>query len=300
MLTNYSVEIPQTFNKDDHHLDKIAALIQEAPNILIAAGAGISAAAGIDYTDTKKFTDMFPALVQKGFRKKYDVMGYEAWPPEAKWGYHTLNVHHDFYEIKEHPVYLQLLEIILDKNYFVITSNVDGMFYRNHFRADRIFTPQGNYSRIQCLTPCSQETWDIRPYLDKLLQSINPETQEISDRSCIPRCPSCGGEMTLNVRGGYWFVEKSYKQQEKNYMQWLKKAVQKKIVVLELGAGFNTPGVIRWPMEKIVSGHRNAHLMRVNLEYPEVPKEIADSSTALKSGIGPFIQAIYDRLKNFE
>lgn len=276
-------------------LDQACKWIEEADCILIAAGAGMSVEAGIDYTDTKKFKSLFPHLARQGFTCRYDLTGYDAWRPETKWGYIALSAYCDLFENEGHLVYEQLLHVVGQKDYFVITSNVDGLFYQNHFRADKVFTPQGNISQLQCLTPCTQQTWNLQPYLNKMVDVIDPCLQTITDMATVPNCPKCGGELALNVRGGYWFAEAIYKQQERIYRKWLRKARQKKLLIIELGAGFNTPSVIRWPMERLVADYKNTRLIRVNLKYPDVPTSLWAKSLSVNGEIGNFLQAIVNK-----
>jgi len=119
-------------------IQQACRIIDEAEYLLIAAGAGMSTDAGIDYTDTKQFGDIFPSLAKQGFRCRYDLTGYDGWDLETKWGYVALCAYHDFFSTEGDSGYLQLLQIAEQKDYFVVTSNVDGMFYRNHFKADKI------------------------------------------------------------------------------------------------------------------------------------------------------------------
>jgi NAD-dependent SIR2 family protein deacetylase len=256
-------------------------LIREADGILIGAGAGLSADAGLDYTDTARFARLFPGMVKRGFRMQAELVGYTGWNPEVQWGYLATHVNEMRFKAPPHQVYGRLLDLVRNKDYFVMTSNVDGMFVKNGFEEERIFTPQGNYALMQCLKPCRNTTWPTKPVIDLILPKIDPETQEVTDPEVIPRCPNCGGPVFMNVRGGDWFVEEPYLEQADRFSDWVKRT-RSRLLGLEIGAGFNTPGIIRWPMERVVHFHPNGHLIRVNLQWPQVPKEIADKSVSLR------------------
>ncbi len=260
---------------------QIATLLKEADHVLIGAGAGLSAAAGLDYTDTELFARLLPGLVKKGFRRFYDLFGYSDWSEAEKWGYLATQVNYVRFRPNNHPVYTRLHELVKDKDYFVMTSNADGMFLRNSFEAPRLYTPQGTYDRMQCLTPCWRETWASQPIIEQLLPVIDPQTHTVMDESLLPTCPNCGEAVFLNVRGGHWFVDDPYQEGYGRLTRWLQNATKKKLLIIEIGVGFNTPSVIRWPLEQITQRHQQAHLVRINAHYPQVPHEISDKAFPL-------------------
>ena len=274
---------------DDHDIQRCRDLLRQANAVLIAAGAGLAVEAGIDYMDTKSFARDFPGMVKLGFHRRAELMGYSDWSPELKWGYLAANVNQVRFQVPPHPVYARLLELVREKDYFVVTSNVDGLFTKNGFAEDRLFTPQGDYALMQCQTPCSNAVWPSWPVIERILPKIDPATQKVTDSSVLPRCPNCGEDVIMNVRGGYWFIEDPYREQAGRLDQWLDNNRERDLLVLEIGAGFNTPSVIRWPMERIVHAHPRAHLIRVNLQYPQVPREIAGKSISLQ---GPAMGAV--------
>ncbi len=270
-------------------------LLTQAQYVLVAAGSGLSAAAGINYTDTAYFARHFPGMVCRGFRMQAELMGYSAWHPELKWGYLAANVYQVRFKLGQHPVYQGLLALVEEKNYFAHTSNVDGMFEKNGFDKNRIFTPQGDYAWMQCQTPCSSETWESKPILKRIRPEINPETQEVVNPEVLPRCPNCGGDVMLNVRGGNWFVEEPYVEQAEKYRNWIESSWAKRLLIVEIGAGFNTPGVIRWPNEQLVLNHPDANLIRIDLAQPGVPKEIRNKSVTIKNDAMKVISALREQ-----
>ncbi len=279
---------------DHHDIQRCRDLLQAADAVLIAAGAGLAIDAGIDYMDSESFARDFPGMVKLGFRCRAELMGYADWSPELKWGYLAANVNQVRFQTPPHPVYARLLDLVREKDYFVITSNVDGLFLKNGFAEDRLYTRQGDYALMQCQTPCSNAVWPTWPFIEPILPKIDPATQRVTDPNVLPHCPHCGEDVIMNVRGGAWFIEDPYRDQAARLDQWLDRHRTRNLLVLEIGAGFNTPSVIRWPMEHIVYAHPHAHLIRVNKHYPQVPREIADRSIALQGSAMPAITALWE------
>jgi NAD-dependent SIR2 family protein deacetylase len=254
--------------------------LDEADQVLVAAGAGLSAAAGFDYGDTRRFAELFPALSRRGLRARHQLIG-RALPPRLMWGYWAVHVDDIRFGPGPNPVYRRLRALVGDRDHFVMTSNVDGLFERNGFAPERVWTPQGDYARYQCETPCSRETWPSRPIIDAALAAYDPETGTVAD-DVVPHCPNCGGPVFLNVRKGPEFVEDPYVETGRRLRAWL--ASVPRPLVIEIGAGFNTPVVIRWPAETIVRETPGARLVRINPEFPDVPGDLADRALSLPVG----------------
>ncbi|WP_282153359.1 hypothetical protein [Ruegeria atlantica] len=251
-------------------VEMAAETLKDADAVLIGAGAGMSAAAGLDYTDEVAFANRFPGMLQYGARNQYQMMGFPFKDEALKWGYLSVALDH-VYRARQTKAYQDLLKLVGDKDYFVITSNVDRYFYKNGFDPTRIYTPQGDYELFQCLTPCADQTWDGVPLVDAMLPSVNRQTQKVEDKSSLAVCPNCGGPVFMNVRGGGWFIETPYFSQSKTFANWLQSVNGLRLAVIEIGAGFNTPSVIRWPMERIGTHFQNARFLRINRDYPEAP-----------------------------
>ncbi|KAF0718862.1 Aste57867_1426 [Aphanomyces stellatus] len=259
-------------------LTKAAALIRDADFLLITAGAGLSAAAGLDYTSSDVFAKHHAPMVRRGFRNMYQFIGFHDWSPALAWGYYFAQTNlARFHWTPTTPVYSLLKQLFNAKASFVQTTNADGMFEQQGFPTQRIYTVQGDYGRIQCLRPCRDSSiWDIKPFLEKGLACLDPNTYELTDPAAIPRCPHCGGDMMLNVRGGNWFIESVHAPQRRAYHQWLETALHqvrtagKKLVVLEIGAGFNTPGVLRFPNEELAELD-GVDLVRLNTQHEDLP-----------------------------
>ncbi len=273
-------------------LSQAATFLREADAVLIGAGAGLSVAAGVDFTDQTYFAKEYPGMLQYGFRCKLDLMGVSDLPQELSWGYYLPHVKEVRFSAAQPGVYRQLLQLAKRVGtYFVQTTNADGLFERNGFAPERIFTPQGDYARYQCLTPCTTETWATEPLFAQYLPLIDKRTQKLP-KGRYPACPRCGGPTFLNVRGGDWFVEEPHATGFQHYQAWLKEHAHKRLVVLDIGSGFNTPMWIRWPSEKLVRSHERARLIRINLHHPEVPSDLAERSVSFRAGADTIIDAL--------
>lgn len=167
------------------------------------------------------------------------------------------------------------------RDHFVVTSNVDGLFARNGFDEDRIFTPQGDYALMQCRRACTQETWPSHPPIERAIAAIDPATFTITDPNAIPACPRCGGSTFMNVRADEYFIEVPYEAQADRFGTWVREALGGRLLVIEVGAGFNTPSVIRWRLERIVDAAQDARFVRINPQYPHVQAAFASRAASV-------------------
>ncbi|KAI9007591.1 putative ganglioside induced differentiation associated protein [Hyaloraphidium curvatum] len=291
------------------NIAKAVAILREADAVVIAAGAGLSAAAGLDYTSTSVFRKHFPGMLQYGFRRFYDFIGFTDWPEDGgrlQWGYFLSQVDLAAYRWPRSPtIYGKLFDLAAavrgaestpagsHRPFFVVTTNADNMFLQNGFPEDRIFTPQGSYRLLQCLKPCRPDA--LFPTSDSISAArvreggVDPWTMQLRDPSAVPKCPFCGGEVFMNVRGGNWFLEGHLAAQRVAFAEFVERFREegKKLAVLDIGTGFNTPGVVRLPMERITAAWGDkgwAKLIRINADRWEVPKGLAQRGRAV--GIG--------------
>lgn len=266
--------------------------IDQADAVLVGAGSGLSADAGLDYTNTRSFAEKHPAMLQYGFTNNLQLMGFDqSSAPGLFWGYYLEHGRNMRFCNSKQPVYQHLYDLVRQKNYFITTTNVDALFLRNGFDTDRIYTPQGDYGRIQCQTPCSDQTWPSEPVINGLLPLVDPETGKLPQKF-VPTCPNCGGPVFYNVRGGSWFVDAAYEDQNVKFFEWVQDNQDRRIVLIEIGAGFNTPVWIRWPFEKITQANVNSHLVRINRDHPEVPDAIKNQATCFSHRAARVIEAI--------
>ncbi|KOV85371.1 NAD-dependent protein deacetylase of SIR2 family [Nocardia sp. NRRL S-836] len=255
----------------------VERLLDEADRVLVAAGAGLSAAAGYDYTDTRRFAELFPVLHRMGLRARYQLIGLPL-PPRLLWGYWSVHVDDIRFGPAPNPMYARLREVIGARDNFVLTSNVDGLFARNGFTD--VWSPQGDYGRYQCETPCTRETWDSRPIVEAALAGLDPETGEAS---AVPTCPRCAGPVFLNVHKGPEYVADHYAPDGQRLREWVNRPGD--LLVVEIGAGYSTPTVIRRPVESLVRGLPRARLVRINRDHAEVPADLAERSVSVRADV---------------
>lgn len=265
-------------------------LIKDANYILIGAGAGLSTSAGIEYTG-KRFTDNFEEFIEKyNFTDMYSSGFYDFKTEEEKWAYWAKHMYINCIEMGATKLYKNLLEIVKNKNYFVITTNVDEQFYKSGFDKERIFATQGSYRYIQCRESCHNKTYDATEVVTKMIH----ETKECKiPTELVPICPICGGKMETNLRKDAYFVQdENWHKQNKRYDKFIENAKDKKVVLLELGVGFNTPGIIRFPFEQMVHQNSNWNLVRVNKDNCHTFLDIEERSIVIEDDIKEVIEKI--------
>ena len=262
-----------------------AEALAGADAVLITCGAGLSAAAGIDYTSEEIHAEFFPDMVDRGYSRMYDYIGNAPTDPAVLWGYLARQVKHVRFgqDMIVRDTYDLLKQAVGDTPYFCLTSNVDGLLHRNgHFDADRVVERQGTYSLLQCLEPtCASSPWPSEPELDRLAAGLNPDG---TTSAPPPVCPSCGSSnVFLNVRGGDWFDESPRKAGEAALSAFLSSLPPStSLVVLEIGCGFNTPTVIRVPNEQLTARFSpSATLIRCSWDHAHVPDGVLESSSIL-------------------
>ncbi|WP_333740352.1 NAD-dependent protein deacetylase of SIR2 family [Streptomyces sp. IBSBF 2806] len=275
----------------DAAAETVRGWLESADRVLVTAGAGLSAASGYDYGDTVRLKELFPALYRMGLRSRY-IVGVQL-PPALWWGYWAVHIDDIRYSPAPNPLYQRLRTLVGDKDHWVMTSNVDALFPRNGFAADRVFTPQGDYGRYQCTTPCTPVTWDSKPVIDRLLSAYDPDTGAVTDSDALPRCPNCGGDVEINVRIGPEFVDAPYLPTGRRLQKWLNEAsTDARLLILEFGAGFNTPGVIRHPGEHLTRHFPQARLVRVNPAHPDVPSDLKGRALPVPAGADHLLDAL--------
>nr|WSY49802.1 NAD-dependent protein deacetylase of SIR2 family [Streptomyces sp. NBC_00886] len=272
-------------------VETLRSWLGEADRVLVTAGAGLSAAAGFDYGDAERFKELLPALYRLGLRSRY-LLGVPL-PADMMWGYWAVHIDDIRHRPGPNRLYQRVRTLVGDRDHWVMTSNVDALFARNGFAADRVFTPQGDYGRLQCTVPCTRETWPSKPYFDRILAVYDRESGRVTDRAALPQCPRCGAAVFPNVRVGPEFVDDAYLPAGQRLSHWLGRVPSdSRLLVLEIGAGFNTPGVIRIPVENLVRHTPRARLVRVNPDHPDIPAGLGDRALSLPFGAGPLLDAL--------
>jgi NAD-dependent SIR2 family protein deacetylase len=271
--------------------------LAEADFVLIGAGAGLSAAVGLNYLDPELFARWYPHFRKLGVRTIWEGITTH-WAPTganhrrfwAFWAHHIKTIR---YDAPAGAAYLDLHRLTAGREHFVISTNVDGQFLKAGFSPTRLFTPQGDYARFQCSAPCNNRLYDNRDLVQQMLDHADVQSVMVREAD-LPHCPSCGEYLERNLRRDGRFVESPWMAAQAAYSSFVSNSHAGKLVILELGVGFNTPSIIRWPFECNASNHPDATLVRVNLEDASVPREIEEKAIAFKTDAG---QAIGDLLR---
>ena len=282
------------FQKDayEDQIDRAAKNIRNTDCVIIGAGAGASTAAGIQYGG-KRFTDNFAEFIKKYgeyYMTDMYAAGFYPYPSEeAKWGYWSKHALMNRFDPPALPLYTELYDIVKNKEYFVLTTNVDHQFYKAGFDEKRIFATQGDYGKIQCQKACHQKTYDAKDLFRKMDKA---RRDCLIPSELVPKCPVCGGNMAMNLRCDNYFVEdEAWHEAADRYAGFLEQNKDKKVVLLELGVGFNTPIIIRFPFEKMVRENSSYSLIRMNMDEAVVPESFGKRAIGIG---GDMAKAITD------
>ena len=264
-------------------IQKFFETIKSARTILIGAGAGLSTAAGypVGGARFKKYFSDFEAAF--GFHDMYSGGFYPFPDQETFWAYFSRNIYYNRYDLPPSPVHRKLLELVADKDYFVLTTNVDHLFQLNGFDKSRLFYTQGDYGLFQCSTPCHQKTYDN----EETIRAMIAQQKNLRiPTELIPLCPKCGKPMTTNLRADDRFVEDDgWRQASYRYKKFLARHKNDPIVLLELGVGANTPGIIKFPFWQMTYDNPKATYIAINYGDADAPEQILDRSILINGDI---------------
>lgn len=241
--------------------------LDRAEYVVIGAGAGLSAAAGLEYSG-RRFTDHFGDFIRRyGFTDLYTSSFYPFNTEEERWSHWARHIRQNRYDEASTELYRMLLHAVGRKEWFVITTNVDGQFEKAGFDRERIFAVQGDYAYLQCAEACHDKLY----YNEALVREMTQNTKDCRiPASLVPRCPVCGGAMEVNLRKDDHFVQDAHwYESHERYQAFMQKACRRNTLLLELGVGYNTPTIIRFPFERMASQADNITLVRINRDYAE-------------------------------
>ena len=276
----------KTMKFTEDYSDNIRCLKQEietADSIVIGAGAGLSTAAGFTYSG-ERFEKYFSDFIQKyGFSDMYSGGFFPFESPEEHWTYWSRYIYINRYMDVDNGTYKTLLSLVKDKDYFVLTTNVDHQFQKAGFDKHRLFYTQGDYGLFQCLEPCCQKTFDNEEFIRRM---YNEQKNMRVPFELIPKCPECGKPMTMNLRADDKFVQDEgwYKARER-YADFLRRHEGMHMLFLELGVGFNTPVIIKYPFWQITAKNPNAVYACINFNEVFCPEELEKKSICIGGDI---------------
>ncbi|EMB37560.1 Sir2 silent information regulator family NAD-dependent deacetylase [Treponema denticola] len=278
-------------------IEKLKQILSEAKIVVIGAGSGLSTSAGFTYSGErfeKYFSDF---AVKYGFHDMYSG-GFTPFESlEERWAYWSRYIMINRYMDPPKPVYKDLFSLVKDKDYFVITTNVDHCFQKAGFDKNRLFYTQGDYGLFQCSEPCHEETYDNEKQIRAMWEFRN---EMKVPTELVPRCPVCGKPMSMNLRADHTFVtDKGWYKASKQYEKFLqtrniiKNGEQEgdgKVLFLELGVGGNTPRIIKYPFWQMTEKNPNAAYACINFGEAVVPPKIEKQSICINDDIGEVLK----------
>lgn len=268
-------------------IERLKAELLTANAVVIGAGSGLSASAGFTYSG-ERFEKYFGDFALKyGIQDIYSGGFYPYSTPEEYWAWWSRHIYYNRYVDIPKPTYENLLELVRDKDYFVLTTNVDHCFQKAGFDKKRLFYTQGDYGLWQCSVPCHRETYDNEA---AVRQMITEQKDMRIPAELIPRCPKCGKPMTMNLRSDGTFVEdEGWHNAAGRYEDFIRRHRGLHVLYLELGVGSNTPGIIKYPFWRLTAQNPNAVYACINLGEAYAPGEIASRSVCIDAEINAVI-----------
>ena len=269
-------------------VERLKNAIDNADSVVIGAGAGLSASAGFTYSG-ERFDKYFSDFSAKyGFKDMYTGGFYPYSSLEEYWAFWSRNIYVNRYTDAPEPVYDNLLEIVGNKDYFVITTNVDHCFQKVGFDKYRLFYTQGDYGLFQCSVPCHNKTYDNEEAVKLMLEQ---QKDGRIPSELVPKCPVCGKPMSMNLRCDDTFVEdEGWHMAAERYENFLNSRKNQHILFIELGVGYNTPVIIKYPFWQMTAKNPKAVYSCINRQEAVCPKEIQRQSICIEGDIGEILQ----------
>ena len=271
-------------------MERLKATLRDCDAVVIGAGAGLSTAAGFTYTG-ERFEKYFSDFAAKyGIQDMYSGGFYPFPTMEEFWAYWSRYIYINRYQDAPKPVYEDLLKLVQDKDYFVITTNVDHCFQKAGFDKKRLFYTQGDYGLFQCSEPCCQETFENETVIREMME--RQEDMKIPTE-LLPVCPHCGKPLTMNLRSDNKFVEdEGWHRAAERYENFLCTHAGQKILFLELGVGYNTPVIIKYPFLQMTAKNPNATYVCINQGQAVCPREIQRQAICINIDLGNALQEL--------
>lgn len=285
-------------------IEKLKFELSKADAVVIGAGAGLSTSAGFTYTG-ERFYQYFSDFIDKyGFRDMYSGGFYPFKTLEEHWAYWSRYIYINRYMDAANDTYRNLHKLMEGKEVQVLTTNVDHCFQKAGFDKERLFYTQGDYGLFQCSVPCHQATYDNEDAIRAMMEAQGyvlgeeggpyvPEGTVLKmeiPRELIPRCPICKKAMSMNLRADNTFVEdEGWHRAAGRYGDFLRRNQGKRVLFLELGVGYNTPGIIKYPFWQMTAENPKATYVCINYGEACCPKEIEKQSICVSGDIGDIL-----------
>lgn len=275
--------ISSTIKNNSDKILKLKMVIDSADAILIGAGAGLSTSAGHRYTGDRFYANFSDFHTKYGINDIYSGGFYPYDTLEEYWAWWSRHIDLNRYSEQDSDVHRQLLSLIKDKNYFVLTTNVDHLFQSNGFDKKRLFYTQGDYGLWQCSKACHNQTYDNEQMVKLMVES---QKKMRIPSELIPICPKCGSPMAMNLRCDQTFVQDTgWYRANNRYANFVRSSKGGKILYLELGVGGNTPGIIKYPFWIMTAENSLATYACINIDNALCPEEIIKQSICIDGDI---------------
>ena len=300
-MSNYSDETRKAL------ITRLRGEIESADAIVIGAGAGLSTSAGFTYSGERFEKNFFDFAEAFGIDNIYAGGFYPFPDAETRWAWWARHIYFNRYIDAPKPVYEKLLQIVKDKDYFVLTTNVDHQFQKAGFDKGRLFYTQGDYGLFQSANPAIRKTYDNEEWVMKAMGAQGfvrdadgvfqvPESSVLKMRiptELIPKCPDDGSDMTMNLRSDDTFVEdEGWHKAAAAYEEFLQKHQNQHILFMELGVGANTPVIIKYPFWRMTYANEKAVYACLNYNEAFCPKEIEDQNICIDDDIGEVLDEL--------
>ena len=271
-------------------INKLKAALDNADAVLIGAGSGLSASAGLTYSGERFFRYFADFHAKYGITDMYSGGFYPYDTLEEYWAWWSRHIYFNRYVEPPRPVYNELYSLVKDKDYFVITTNVDHCFQKAGFDKKRLFYTQGDYGLFQCSAGCHNKTYDN----EALIRRMVAERKDMKIPSeLIPYCPVCGKPMTTNLRCDNTFIQDDgWDDACIRYEKFLKANKLSRVLYLELGVGGNTPVIIKYPFWRLTNGNPKATYACINYGEAICPPQIEQRSIIINGDIGKALSEI--------
>ncbi len=286
---------------------KLQEALQQADAVIIGAGAGLSTSAGFTY-DGERFQRYFSDFEAKyGFHDMYSGGFYPFETLEEHWAYWSRFIFLNRYSDPPKPVYQKLLQLVKDKDYFVLTTNVDHCFQKAGFDKHRLFYTQGDYGLWQCSKPCHHKTYDNQEVVRRMVEAqgfrVTAQGLELPAGAAprmavpadlVPHCPRCGEPMSMNLRADDTFVEdEGWHQAAQRYSDFLRRHQHMRVLFLEAAVGFNTPTIVKYSFWRMVYEWEDAVYACLNYGEAFAPDEIKKKSICIDGDIGTILNQLH-------
>ena len=274
-------------------IERLRQTLNAADAVIIGAGAGLSTSAGFTYSGARFDRHFSDFAAKYGFSDMY-TGGFYPYPTQEEfWAYWSRYILINRYQDAPKPVYENLLRLVQGRDYFVITTNVDHCFQKSGFDKRRLFYTQGDYGLFQCSQPCCHETWDNEAIVREM---VRRQADMRVPTDLIPTCPHCGRPAAMNLRADDTFVEDDgWHAAAERYDHFLRTRMGQKILFLELGVGYNTPGIIKYPFWQMTYANPNAVYACINRGQAVCPEEIEKRAICIDGDVGEILHLLSEK-----